>query len=93
METLAMPSYGLMSRIVRPESAAVPTEAAHYLLTLDFDPIDKERAAVLAEKADANELTESEREELNELVRWDALLGTLHSMARRTLNAPLRHGG
>jgi hypothetical protein len=61
--------------------------AARYFLSLDFRPLAKQRAEDLSAKAQDGQLTEAERTEMEELVRYDSLLAVLHSKARMALKA------
>ncbi len=62
-----------------------PVAAAKALIDLDFSDEDKERARVLSAKAQEGTLSTAERDELENYVRVDHMLGSLRSKARLSL--------
>ena len=85
--SIADPAANILTRMVSPESPGLRNEVAQFFLSLDFSDAEKDRAAALAERSNANELTDKEIRELDGLVRVDALLSLLHSKARTALRA------
>jgi hypothetical protein len=78
-------SGDILNRLLEPESGSLSTEAARYLLSIDFPEADRERMDTLAEKSQAGELLADERDELEEYVRIGHLLALIQSKARQSL--------
>ena len=77
----------ILERLLRPQDTQLSRDAAQALLTLSFDPADLQRMQHLAASAQAGDLTEEEREEVDNYERVGHLLGLLRSKARRALRA------
>jgi uncharacterized protein (DUF433 family) len=73
----------ILSRVVRD----LPPEAARWLLGLDFDPVDRERIAVLYDKAREGTLSEAEDAELEDYGDVGRLLEILRIKARASLDS------
>ena len=85
MSTLAQ-SQSIWRRIVAPDVADVPAEAARFLLSLGFPPADLKRYKRLASK-DQSDLHRDEREELESLVQANTALMLLQAKARLFLQS------
>ena len=75
----------ILDRLIPPEPAGLPPEAARYLLTLDFAPADLDRMNELAAKAQQGALTEEDSDELESYRHVGHLLALMQSKARRSL--------
>jgi hypothetical protein len=62
-------------------------DVAEYLLSIDFDPSDRDRMNVLAERAREGNLTPEEAAELDSYLHVGSLLSILQSKARRLLKS------
>lgn len=75
----------ILSRVLEPDKPTLSAEAARDILTLDFNPADKERMKQLSAKARAGTLTLDEQVEMDNYERVGHLLNILQSKARRSL--------
>jgi hypothetical protein len=75
----------IWNRIIAPQEADLPVEAARYFLTLSFTQRDRDRYAELARK-EHFELGAAEKSELEMLVATNTLLMLLQAKARLSLN-------
>lgn len=65
----------------------VSPELAEHILSLTISEADQQHVTVLLEKSQSGELSEQEREELNNLNHIADLLSLWHSKARRVVKA------
>jgi hypothetical protein len=79
--SVAAQSQLIWNRIVAPNVADMPPEAARFLLSLGFAPADLKRYKRLASK-DLSDLEMDEREELESLVQANIALILLQAKAR-----------
>jgi hypothetical protein len=82
-------SGDILRRLFEPDKADLSPEVARYLLGVEFSTADRERMDALAEKSQAGELSDEERDELDDYVRIGHLLAIVQSKARKSL-APHR---
>jgi hypothetical protein len=75
----------ILSRLIHPERADLPTEAAKALLRFDFDREDLDRLHELVTKNQDDALTQSDRAELESYLRVSAFLDLVHAKARHSL--------
>lgn len=75
----------ILNRLIDPETDDLSSEAARFLLGLDFPEADHARMAELSTKAQTSALTGDDREELLEYLRVADLVAVLQSKARRSL--------
>ena len=75
----------ILNRILRPNAPTFSPEAAQDILTLDFDPADKDRMHQLSAKARAGTLTAEEDAEAGQYELVGHLLNIMQSKARRSL--------
>ena len=75
----------ILDRLILPERAELPAEAARYLLALDFDQADRERMNALAAKAREGALSPDEASEIDSYRHVGHLVALLQSKARRSL--------
>ena len=75
----------ILDRVILPEQADLPGEAARYLLALDFSPADRERMNTLAAKASEGALSPDETSEIDSYRHVGHLLALMQSKARRSL--------
>jgi hypothetical protein len=75
----------IFSRLLEPENATMPPEAARSILALDFSQVDRDRINVLSAKARQGTLTSEEDQELENFIRVGDLLAIMQSKARRAL--------
>lgn len=75
----------IMSRILRPERGDLPPQAAEWVLSTDFDPVDKERMIELYEKAKEGALTPLEDAELEDYGAVTRLLELMKAKAKISL--------
>lgn len=78
----------IFERIVLPEEPGMSEEAARSLLAMGFNPADRQRMQVLADKAKAGGLSPEEEIEIENYERVGHYLGILQSKARRALRPP-----
>jgi len=77
----------IFERIVLPEEPGMSEEAARSILAMGFDPADRQRMQVLADKAKSGRLSREEEIEIENYERVGHYLGILQSKARRALQA------
>jgi hypothetical protein len=77
----------LFSRAIDAMEGGLPPEAARAFLALKLIPADAKRLAFLSEKVQEEDLTQLEREELEQFHCFGHLLEVLDSKARRSLKA------
>jgi hypothetical protein len=70
------------------ERLLVTPEAAQAILSIQFSPADKRRAADLCERNTRGLLSSQEKDEMEALAHLGAFLAILHSKARQALKAP-----
>ena len=75
----------ILSRVLEPDKATLPAEAAHAILALDFPQADKDRMRQLSAKAREGTLTPAEQAAINNYERVGHLLNIMQSKARRSL--------
>jgi hypothetical protein len=75
----------ILNRILRPDAPTFSPPAAQDILTLDFDPTDKDRMRELSAKARAGTLTAEEDAEAGKYEMVGHLLNIMQSKARRSL--------
>jgi hypothetical protein len=78
----------IFSRVVSPENADLSHDAANSILQITFPAADRERMNVLADKARAGTLSETEGAELENYRHVGRLLEVLKSKARLSLKTP-----
>jgi len=83
--TIASTEGVILSRVLRPEEGNLPPEAAHWLLRVDFDDVDRAKIAALYEKAREGTLSEVEDAELEDYGDVGRMLEILRAKARATL--------
>jgi hypothetical protein len=87
MQRTELPYYeaAILGRLAGSHDPSLSPAAAKGLLTLEFDPADKDRMHELAAKARAGNLTPEEQAEVEAYSRVGSLIGILHSKARGAL--------
>lgn len=75
----------IFDRIIRPDEASLPPEAARVILSWRFDDADRARMKELSEKAPDGALDPDERRELDGYLLVGHLLAIAHSKARQSL--------
>lgn len=75
----------IFRRIFESDSVKLTPAAAESLLTLNFEPADRERMNMLAEKARQQTLTKRENVDLEKYIFVGNLLGIIHAKARQAL--------
>lgn len=75
----------ILRRVIEPERANLPPEAARFMLGLDFPESDHQRMAILSDKANAGTLSEPERTELEGYIRVSDFLALVQAKARLAL--------
>jgi chromosome segregation and condensation protein ScpB len=85
METLESSEAAILDRVMRPNLGGWPRAAAEAILTVTFDPQDRERMSQLMEKAKAGDLSAEEAEEMENYRHVGRLLELMKSRARRSL--------
>ena len=83
--TASTSDTAILARLIRPEDADLPAEAATALLDLRFGRGDLERMHELMAKNQDDRLTPAERAEMENYRRVSFLLDLMHSKARRSL--------
>ena len=87
MATDVSAESAIFERVLLPDGARLPIEAARYFLSIGFGPEDKERMHDLAAKARDGALTEAEETEIDVFERVGHVLAILQSRARQALRA------
>jgi len=85
METLERSEAAILDRVMRPGVGGWPRAAAEAILTVTFDPQDRERMSHLMEKAKAGDLSPVEAEEMENYRHVGRLLELMKSRARCSL--------
>jgi hypothetical protein len=80
-------TVAILARVLDPEEGPLAPEAAQYVLSLRFRQRDRERMALLAEKAQQGNLTTGEQSELENYCNVGDLLALIQSKARQALQA------
>lgn len=75
----------ILNRVFRPNAEPWPRAAAEAILTISFDPSDRDRMTVLLEKAKTGELSSEEAEALENYRHIGRLLELMKSRARQSL--------
>jgi hypothetical protein len=75
----------ILERLIAPTTGELSPEAAQYVLSLGFPPVDRGRMHQLAERARAGALTSEERAELETYEHITQILARLQARARQTL--------
>lgn len=75
----------IFDRIIRPDDASLPPEAARVILSWRFDEADRARMSALSAKASEDTLDPDERRELEGYLLVGHLLAIAHSKARQSL--------
>jgi len=78
-------TVAILARVLEPEEGRLSPEVARYVLNLKLPERDRERMALLAEKAQQGTLTDSERSDLENYCNVGDLLALIQSKARRAL--------
>ena len=76
----------ILSRLIEPNRSGLTTEAARYLLTLEFHDFDRRRMDNLAQKARDGVLSPAEEREIENYRHVGHLLALLRSKARISLH-------
>jgi hypothetical protein len=84
-------TVAILARVLEPEAGRLPPEAAQYVLSLKFAERDRERMALLAQKARQGTLTAAEQSDLENYCNVGDLLALIQSKARQALNTA-EHG-
>jgi hypothetical protein len=84
-------TVAILARILEPEKGPWPPEAARYVLSLKFAERDRQRMALLAQKAQQGALTAVEQSELENYCNVGDLLALIQSKARQALKTT-EHG-
>ena len=82
---VAISEADIFSRVFEPVENNMSPEVANDILKLDFNPVDRDRMNVLAEKARVGSLRPAEDDELEKYIRVGHLLSILQSKARQSL--------
>jgi hypothetical protein len=77
----------IFRRVFEPAGVNMSHEAAQAILKLDFNPTDRDRMNVLAEKARQGTLQSEEDTELENYIRVGHLLSIMQSKARQALKS------
>ena len=83
--TVSDSETAILDRLILPDHADLPVDAARYLLALDFDQTDRERMSALAAKAQEGALSPDEATEIDSYRRVGHLVALLQSKARGSL--------
>lgn len=75
----------ILNRVFRPISEAWPRAAAEAILSISFDPSDRDRMTLLLEKAKTGELSTEDAEALESYRHIGRLLELMKSRARQSL--------
>lgn len=78
---------GLLHRVMRPDEVALSRGAAEGLLQFGFTDADRDRHALLAERANEGVLSAEEEAEYDDLLFLNQFFGILQAKARLTLDA------
>ncbi len=75
----------ILMRVIRPEKDDLPDEQAKALLRMKFEQDDLDRLHELVVKNQDDELTATEKQELEDYLRVSAFLDLMHAKARYSL--------
>lgn len=75
----------IWARLMQAQRAELPSEAAVFLLAIDFDEGDRRRMQQLAERSQAGTLTAEEQTEFDGYLHVGNLLAVMQSEARLAL--------
>lgn len=75
----------ILNRVFRPNGDAWPRAAAEAILSIGFDPSDRERMTLLLEKAKTGEISSEDAEALENYRHIGRLLELMKSRARQSL--------
>jgi len=75
----------ILNRVFRPNADAWPRAAAEAILSISFDPSDRDRMTLLLEKAKTGEISSEETEALENYRHIGRLLELMKSRARQSL--------
>ena len=75
----------ILGRLIRPDNGDLRAEAAEALLAIRFDSRDLDRMHELAVKNQEDQLSPTEKAEMESYRRVSFLLDLIHSKARRSL--------
>ena len=81
----ARSEVAVLERMIQPDIADVPADAARFFLSLDFSEADQTRIDELSAKAREGTMTDEERAELNDFIHLGDFLALIQSKARRSL--------
>jgi hypothetical protein len=85
MNMIATSETAILARMIAPQEAGFSEEFARYVLDLDFASEDRDRMAILAEKARQGDLSPKEQELIERYERLGHFLSLLKSKARRSI--------
>jgi hypothetical protein len=74
----------IWARLMQAQKHELPSEAAEFLLSIDFADADRQRMLQLAERSEAGALTAEEQAEFDGYLRVGNLLAVMQSKARLT---------
>lgn len=75
----------IWARLMQAQSVELPSEAAEFLLAIDFEKGDQRRMQQLAERSQAGTLTAEEQTEFDGYLHVGNLLAVMQSKARLAL--------
>ncbi len=75
----------ILNRVFRPNGDAWPRAAAEAIMSIGFDPSDRDRMTLLLEKAKTGDLSSEEAEALENYRHIGRLLELMKSRARQSL--------
>jgi hypothetical protein len=75
----------VLERMIGPDVADIPADAARFFLSLDFSESDQARIDELSERARSGTLTQQERDDLDAYIRLSDFLAFIQSKSRRSL--------
>jgi len=75
----------ILNRVFRPNAEAWPRAAAEAILSISFDPSDRDRMTLLLERAKTGELSSEDAEALENYRHIGRLLELMKSRARQSL--------
>ncbi len=84
-------TVAILARVLEPEEGHLSPEAARYVLNLRLAERDRQRVALLAEKAQQGTLTGAEQSDLENYCNVGDLLALIQSKARQALKQA-KHG-
>lgn len=75
----------IWARLMRAQTDDLPSDAAEFLLSIDFEEGDRQRTLKLAERSEAGTLTTEEQTEFDSYLHIGNLLAVIQSKARLAL--------